>query len=514
MKRLFYLALLAAGLLGPAGACHARPLSPMEKAWKAICDRARAEGDTMTAQACALYDSSGNSRGALALARTGPPSALVNSPAASVAAAAGQTQTAEAALPPDPLGFRVSPTAEEILLSWSNTPSAKGFWILKARGEEPLASQNTVLATINTYRDTTVTPQAGYRYQIVAQDIWGNTRLASRVLTASLVPSQPPSPPADYSVSSEDERVRLQWKPGPRTSHDLKGYWIYRTPLGSETRELVNVTPVAKTDYSDSQGVLFQKYQYQVQAVDTWGNTGEPSIPLPGFARPRSRSSLILASTAYRGLGRQDENGFTGDLQFAYYIGTLYGQQDPELSKQALYLDPISLWLLLADLKYTLFTESQFPLSVAAGAKGGVSLFAGQQSSSGGSFTFSDKSQLNPIWGGYVSFSRSLGNWGVHGGYLRGTFGDTVFFLSKYLEAESGPSCFYAGTEFPLARRMNVALEVLYPLDAQFQSRQHPCLVNLHVDRLFNFDIGYLHWDRGWAVLGYFNLRFTLFPGS
>jgi hypothetical protein len=89
-----------------------------------------------------------------------------------------------------------------------------------------------------------------------------------------------------------------------------------------------------------------------------------------------------------------------------------------------------------------------------------------------------------------------------------------MYYLSKYLEPSSTNSLVYAGLDFPIVRRMNMAVEVLYPMANSGQASQHPIVVNTHIDRLFNFDVSYLHWDQGWALLGYFNLRFTLFPAG
>jgi hypothetical protein len=218
-------------------------------------------------------------------------------------------------------------------------------------------------------------------------------------------------------------------------------------------------------------------------------------------------------STAYRGFGRPDA-GFNGDMEFTYFIGTLYGAQDKSLSSAPLVLDPISLWLLTGDVKYTAWTDPAYPVAVAVGAKGTLSLFAGQQNSTGGSFTLTQKSTFTTLWGTYLALSRTYGNLGLHAGYLAGTEGNALYYLSKYLDPSPTSGLVYAGLDFPLVRRMNIAMELLYPLENQVQSSQHPLVINTHVDRLLNFDVSYLHWDQGWALLGYFNLRFTLYPGS
>jgi hypothetical protein len=41
---------------------------------------------------------------------------------------------------------------------------------------------------------------------------------------------------------------------------------------------------------------------------------------------------------------------------------------------------------------------------------------------------------------------------------------------------------------------------------------ENPILFDSQIDGLFAFNLGYEHWDHGYAVLGYFNFRFTILP--
>ncbi len=507
----------------------AKKLTPLEKAMRALCEKEEPAGrvashsNTGAASAMpALPASGGGEKGNTLAAQTAVGGKDFRFPTDTVARN-GITITAKNIQPsggqPDPMGLTVTASAEEIKLSWSNTATAwtgfAGYLVFKTEHGGKADRINAFPLAGNSYRDLTVTPQVQYTYQVSAIDAKGTTLLSSRPLICSLAPSLPPRVPRDFEVVSEEEQVTLKWKPNVRTSHAIAGYLVYRSGTLEDQGECLTNTPVAGTQYkyNDERGEYEQKYFYRVAAVDAWGLTGEASAPLAGLARSRSRDGLILMSTAYRGMGR-DDRGFTGSLQFCYYIGTLYGTQDPSLSPLALFLDPLSLWLLSADAKYTLLTEQQAPLSLAVGSKGAIQLFAGQQDSSGGSFTFSEKSNMEYLWGGYLSLSRSFGNWGVHGGYIQGTMGDAVYYLSKYLEPEKTRNLFFMGVDFPIVRRMNVALEIICPLDAELESRQQPLLINLHVDRFFNFDMSFLHWKQGWAVLGYFNVRVTVFPGK
>jgi hypothetical protein len=423
--------------------------------------------------------------------------------------------------PPDPLALTLTATADDLALSWSNTATAytgfKQYLLLKRNLTRESLPPVLFTTASNFYRDATVTPKEVYAYQVAALDAAGTTLLAavpllSTTVQGQLSPYQPPNPPLEVELTPEEERIKLRWKPPSFSQHPVAAYQVFRAASPEDAGDLINIRPLEKTEFADESGEIGRTYFYTVRALDAVGLTSNASVAVFGQARERNRSGLILASTAYRGFDTR-RLGLTADLQFTYFIGTLYGQQAASLSPLALYLDPISLWLLSADAKYTLVNETAWPLALAAGGKVSLQLFAGQQSQTGGSFTFSDKSELDYVWAGYLAASRSFGSLGMHAGYMYGPYGNPLFYLSKYIETESMRQMVYVGSDFPIVRRMNVALEILYPMNPEFNSRQHPVLINAHVDRLFNFDIAYLHWDQGWAFLGYFNLRFTVFPG-
>lgn len=505
----------------------AKSLTPLEKALQAIAQKEKqtvqAQGTTPTVKPrfWKPNEQNGNSPEAQENSDTAQ-SALILEKVMTMAKGiypCGVSKTADP-MAVDPFGLTATATAETITLTWSNTGTAYkefvGYWVRKAITDETMCAAGNTPQAKASYLDASVKAKTQYIYQVTALDSKGQTLVASWPVVMQLAPPVPPEVPAEIKSTVHEERVQLQWKKAKRTSHDVQGYLIYRSLPGEKEKVCLTNSPVAKAEYYDDTGTTKILYEYQIATVDNRGQTSAVSTTVTAFARSRSRNGLILMSTAYRGMGRTD-TGFTGDLQFAYYIGTLYGKQDEELSPLALYLDPISLWLLTGDVKFTFITEEHFPVAVAAGGKGGVLLFAGQQSASGGSFTFSEKSELDYIWGAYTGLSKSIGDFGIHGGYLFGSMGDPIFYLSKYMrheENERTRNVFYAGFDFPIIRRMNAALEIMYPVNAKLESDQHPVLVNLHIDRLFNFDISYLRWDQGWAFLGYFNIRFTVYPGE
>ncbi|NTV51831.1 MAG: fibronectin type III domain-containing protein [Candidatus Firestonebacteria bacterium] len=504
----------------------ARELTPLEKALKILAIKnqppaaaVNTANAAMSQAVLPLGNTSAASAPTAGLGNTAAVAAAQPGGTLTAGSLAGVTATAKSAMLTlaDALALTLNPTGEEVVVSWGNTAAGwkdfGGYLLLRGDPDRQLEVRNSLPLATNTYRDVSVTPKTMYLYQVQIVSLSGQVLGASAIENTQLLPSLPPEVPKNPQAADDEERTRILWTAVNRTSHAVAGYAVYRANTDGGEGRWINKKIITKTDFYDDTGEYGRRYAYQVAAVDAWGVTGEAGTTVTAYARRRSRNGLVLMSTAYRGFGRPDV-GFNGDMQFTYYIGTLYGEQDKELSGVPLYLDPISLWLLTADVKYTALTDPAFPVAVAVGAKGTLSLFAGQQNSTGGSFTFTQKSTFTTLWGTYLALSRTYGNVGVHTGYMVGTEGNALYYLSKYLEPSPTRSVLYAGMDFPLIRRMNVALELLYPMGDQGTASQHPVIINTHVDRLLNFDISYMHWDRGWALLGYFNLRFTLFPGG
>jgi hypothetical protein len=72
---------------------------------------------------------------------------------------------------------------------------------------------------------------------------------------------------------------------------------------------------------------------------------------------------------------------------------------------------------------------------------------------------------------------------------------------------ESPSSIFYTGFNTRLLGT-NWKFEVWKP----FPMNENPILFNSQVDGLFAFNLAYERWDSGFALLGYFNFRFTIIP--
>jgi hypothetical protein len=150
--------------------------------------------------------------------------------------------------------------------------------------------------------------------------------------------------------------------------------------------------------------------------------------------------------------------------------------------------------------------------------------------SASGTSSSSLKFTARALGGVYTVVSKQLvPNVSVHLGYMRGNItdlGGNSKFLKKFLptgnlselftqfatglsdfRTESAPNIIYTGWEFKFLGTP-WRFEVLKP----FPMSKNPILFNTKIDRLFAFNMAYERWQGGYALLGYFNFRFTLLP--
>ncbi len=236
-----------------------------------------------------------------------------------------------------------------------------------------------------------------------------------------------------------------------------------------------------------------------------------------------SRASLALWPTAYsNGWDRWD--GFNWDIAFTYLIGTIAEKED---GLPADYLNPLRLWMLTSDVKYAWLDEDGDAPAFASGILLSELLNGGTPSSSGSAGSDSFTLTGNSVGGVYTVMSKSIARGSaVHFGYIYGfgqamqsiglgDFGPSMTYsqlipltTSKLSDiAVDPPNIFYTGfnTRF---LDTNWKFEIWKP----FPMYENPVLLDSQIDGLFAFNLGYEKWDHGFAVLGYFNFRFTIIP--
>ncbi len=247
-----------------------------------------------------------------------------------------------------------------------------------------------------------------------------------------------------------------------------------------------------------------------------------------------SRASLALWPTAYSNAWDRWD-GFNWDIGFTYFIGTI---AEKDVSSPSVdYLNPLRLWLLTSDVKYAWLDEDGDTPAFASGVllsmllnggNPGASTAANSSSASSGSNSF----QLtgSTVGGIYTVMSKSVDKGSaVHFGYIYGFnqamqsigLGDfapsmnysqllplTTLKLAD-IAGEDPPNIFYTGYNTRLLGT-NWKFEIWKP----FPMDENPVLFDSQIDGLFAFNLGYERWDHGYAILGYFNFRFTIIPVS
>jgi hypothetical protein len=236
---------------------------------------------------------------------------------------------------------------------------------------------------------------------------------------------------------------------------------------------------------------------------------------------------MALLPTAYSNrLDRTD--GFNLDLLFSYYIGSI---AEKASGADIEWLNPLRTWMFTGDAKYGWLAESGSRPAVASGYLNTLLLQGGAPSSTGsssGGLKFTTQS-LGSV---YTVVSKKVGSRSaVHLGALRGNLRDALKFGGFFrrilpngnhpdllplfasgledVRGDSTPNAVYTGWDLPFLGSQ-WRFELLKP----FPMAREPILFNTRIDRLFSFNLAYERWQGGYAVLGYFNFRFTLVPGA
>lgn len=237
-------------------------------------------------------------------------------------------------------------------------------------------------------------------------------------------------------------------------------------------------------------------------------------------------SGLVLMPTAYRGNGI-NQIGLSLDLNAAYYIGRLYGKNDYEWSKEDKnYLDRIGLWMLMADGKMLVQTETDWLPAISAGVMGMMTLRDSSQPTlgSGSQSMEVDANAFNGHGGGYIVASKRFykKRFLATLGYSYGTIGNMVPMLSEFLSKESmvlngmpdaepkSNNLFFGGLFFLLTPSWPIGVEFMIPQGMPMS----PKLINIHLGTLLkmNFEVSYLTYEGGWDLLGMIQFRYTFYP--
>lgn len=256
------------------------------------------------------------------------------------------------------------------------------------------------------------------------------------------------------------------------------------------------------------------------------GQERKPKPPLEFAPSPIPLSGMVLMPTAYRGNGR-NTLGLGLDFNAAYYIGRLYGKNTLDWTMQKTnYMDRVGIWLLTADAKMTVQTETAWRPALAAGVQGTYSLRDAPSPTlnptAAPTLTVS-VNRTNALGAAYLVLTKRLHRKFItSAGYMEGNAVDQISHLSEFLSKDAlrfsgypetgatSRNMLFAGFIWLPSPTYPISAEILIPQGAP----AGPKLINLHLGRLLklNFELSLLTFKGGWDLLGMFQFRYSYFP--
>lgn len=256
-------------------------------------------------------------------------------------------------------------------------------------------------------------------------------------------------------------------------------------------------------------------------------SSGPPKFVAP----PAAVSGMMLTPTAWRGAGRYSTPGLGLDFNGMYVIGRLYGKNSFANSPHHTnYIDRVGVWLLGADGKMQVQSETEVRPAVAVGGQG-TFLFrdSGQPNvatnTGAGATVAVNASQKTTrlLTDGYFVVSKKLGPVRASAGLMEGNMGDAVAEFSEFLTPDS--LTFLANQRGQTVRSRTMPFLSLFglpkksqPLGVEFikfnGAALNPWMLNFKIGYFLhaNFDLAYLHFQGGYDLLGVLQFRFNQFP--
>jgi hypothetical protein len=161
---------------------------------------------------------------------------------------------------------------KRVELSWDPVEGATGYNIYRRTDQEerfPLHPLNREPLKATQYADLNVQNDIKYVYsvrsvkRVVKTDVEGR---GSPGIPATPTKLTPPTIPVGLVAIPLKEGMELNWE--RNAEPDLLGYYVYRRKPGEGEFRRLNVSPVTKAAYLDTDVVLEQEYEYAVTAVD------------------------------------------------------------------------------------------------------------------------------------------------------------------------------------------------------------------------------------------------------
>ncbi|MCX5794025.1 MAG: hypothetical protein NTY77_00835 [Elusimicrobia bacterium] len=244
---------------------------------------------------------------------------------------------------------------------------------------------------------------------------------------------------------------------------------------------------------------------------------------------PAAVSGVVLTPTAYRGAGRYTTPGMGLDINAAYYIGRLYGKNSYALTPaKTNYIDRLGVWLLTADGKMQVQSETSLRPAMAVGVQATALLRDSPQPQINQTPTLTVKASNGStqiLTDAFVVLSKKFGPARTSMGLMMGSIGNLPANLSEFLTPEALK--FYRdpnqnltslkSNTVPYASVLFVP-KPAYPLGVEIMkfngAMMNPWLINFKIGYFIklNFDVAYLKYQGGYDVIGVLQFRYNYFP--
>lgn len=367
---------------------------------------------------------------------------------------------------------------------------------------------------------------------------------AARVLTKGIVGilsllvlpmavgfSKEKAPSLSVTADSIPNGLALRFTPASSILKSIDQYLVLRTTSPFESSAVSTDSAVWVEYYHDWYKDYFypqdlrKTFYYQVQAYDIQKRRLAISEPpwYPWTVYEVPEPGVMLAPTAYRKVPLYDSpGGVVGrllpvnfDITTIYFIGRIYGHNELEelTNTRNVLFTRIGTWFLQMDGKVILERESRLFPQLAVGAEGAVLLRDGKAPGiSNPSFAFNfQKENSRKFTGLYAVTSKQMRQTQVSIGGIVGSSPAKLVYLTEFLPSASQPDkAIFGGLEWRVTPKFSLESEVIYALGTP----ENPWLLNFKMGTAAhtNFDVGYLHYRRGYEVLAHISFRYTLYP--
>ncbi len=245
---------------------------------------------------------------------------------------------------------------------------------------------------------------------------------------------------------------------------------------------------------------------------------------------PAPLSGVVFTPTAYRGHDQDNSPGLGLDINADYIIGRLYGKNSFKNSPaKTNYLDQVGVWMLSADGKMQLQSETRLRPAVAFGTQGTL-LFrdTSQPTASGAGSTnvtaqVSNNNGTQLLGDAYFVMTKKVYFARLSAGMMFGDWGDAVAQFSNFLSPTAltfyaqDPNQTVVSHTIPFVNAIFMATSN-HPIELeamQFNGAAlHPMLINLKASHYLktDFNLGFLKFSGGYDILGIIAVRYNFWP--